>query len=87
MPASIAQAIVLFAASYLAIGLVFAIPFALKGVARIDSDAEGGTWGFRLLILPGATVLWPILARRWSRAGVGHEERSPHRAAAHRDFS
>jgi len=87
MPAFIAQSIVLFAAVYLALGLVFAIPFVLKGAARIDSDADGGTWGFRLLILPGAAALWPLLARRWSRAELGHEERSPHRDASRRDVS
>jgi hypothetical protein len=68
---------------YLASGLVFAIPFVLRGVTRIDPHAEPGTWGFRLLIVPGTVFLWPILARRWM-CGATHppEERNAHRRAA-----
>ena len=42
-------------------GLVFAIVFVLRGVARIDPQAVGGSWGFRLAILPGVVALWPLL--------------------------
>jgi membrane protein implicated in regulation of membrane protease activity len=68
---------------YLAGGLVLAVPFALFGVGRIDPHAAHGSWGFRLLIIPGATALWPWLLRRWLK-GV-HEppvEGNAHRRAA-----
>ena len=71
-------------ALYLLIGLAVGIPFVIKGAARIDPTAgEGATWGFKLLILPGVCVFWPVLLRRW-RAGMSEppEECSPHRAAA-----
>lgn len=55
---------------YLAIGIVFAIPFALRGAGRIDPAARQATWGFRLVILPGSAALWPFLAWRWYRAGL-----------------
>jgi hypothetical protein len=52
---------------YLACGLVFAIPFVLKGVEEIDEGARGATWGFKLIIIPATTVFWPLLLRKWIR--------------------
>lgn len=66
--------------SYLAFGFLFALAFAFVGVGRIDPHAEHGTWGFRLLILPGAAALWPWLLRRWY---VGIQE-PPEQCDAHR---
>ena len=68
---------------YLLCGLVFAVPFALVGVGKIDPHAAHGSWGFRLLIVPGTTLLWPFLARRWLK-GIHEpsEEKSAHRCAA-----
>lgn len=67
---------------YAALGLVFAVAFVMRGAARIDPQAAGGSWGFRLAILPGVVALWPILARRWARGGPPPEERNAHRRAA-----
>lgn len=53
--------------TYLAIGLLFAFPFALKGARVIDPAARSMTWGAKLLIIPGAAALWPLLLRRWLR--------------------
>lgn len=50
---------------YLAVGVVFGIPFVWRGVHRIDPAAPGSSWGFRLLNLPGVAALWPLLALRW----------------------
>ena len=61
-------------------GLVFAIVFVITGVKRIDSQAIGSGVGFRVLIIPGAAALWPILLCRWIfRTGEPPEERNPHR--------
>jgi membrane protein implicated in regulation of membrane protease activity len=72
--------------AYLAVGLLFAIPFVLVGAGRIDPHAAHGSWGFRVLILPGAALLWPLLARRWLN-GVHEppEENNPHRCAARKE--
>ena len=48
----------------LAIGLAFALWFAWRGAARFDPVAGGGSLGFRLLIIPGAALLWPYLVVR-----------------------
>lgn len=49
---------------YLAFGFVFALYFVTRGVGAIDPVAREGTWGFRVLIMPGVTALWPLLIRR-----------------------
>jgi hypothetical protein len=78
----IAPLLILLAA-YLVMGFLFAIPFVVVGVRRIDPHAVRGSWGFRALIIPGTMFLWPLLARRWvSRAGEPPEERNAHRKAA-----
>src|SRR5687767_4994140 len=68
---------------YLAGGLVVAIPFALVGARKIDPHAAHGSWGFRLLIIPGAMVFWPLLLRRWIR-GI---KQPPEEVNAHRRSS
>lgn len=79
----LAEILLLALGGYLLCGLAFALPFVLVGVGRIDPHATQGSWGFRVLILPGVVFLWPLLARRWLRGD--HEppvERSAHRCAA-----
>ncbi len=66
---------------YALLGLVFALAFALRGAGRLDPAARAGTWGFRLLVIPGAAAFWPLLALRWVR---GLEE-PPGERNAHRD--
>lgn len=60
-------------AGYLGAGLAFAVPFALWWAGRLDPAARSATGGFRLLLLPGATLLWPWLAARllirWRETG------------------
>jgi hypothetical protein len=54
-------------AAYLALGVLFAIPFTLRWAGRLDAAAIKATPGFRLIILPGAVLLWPVLALRLGR--------------------
>ena len=53
---------------YLCVGAIFGIAFAWRGADRIDPAIHGAPARFRLLILPGAIALWPILALHWRRA-------------------
>jgi hypothetical protein len=65
---------------YGAIGVVFAIAFVFKGVQRIDEEAIGAGWGFRLLVFPGSVAFWPMLLKRWAGGQrSAPEERNPHR--------
>lgn len=79
------ETLVLGAGLYLAAGLLFALVFVTLGVQRLDGDAKGATVGFRVLIVPGAVLLWPLLATRWVRgAGVPSEKTAHKRLGATR---
>lgn len=85
---SAAVLLVRAAGVYLLAGLVFGVVFVIRGAGRIDPSARNGTWGFRLLILPGSVALWPLLARRWLRGvSAPPPERNAHRDAARREHA
>jgi hypothetical protein len=79
---SIAGLLLKVAGLYAGAGLLFAVPFLLRGVERIDPAARGATPGFRLIVLPGVVALWPILLRRWIAGAPPPRERNAHRDAA-----
>ena len=60
--------ILIIVAVYLFAGLVFAIPFIIRGVTKIDERAQGSKWGFRVIIIPGTMVFWPLLLKKWLKA-------------------
>ncbi len=74
--------IVRLAGLYLALGVLFSIPFVARGVNRIDPVAAGGSWGFRVIIVPGVIALWPLLLVRWLRGAGPPVERNAHRDVA-----
>jgi len=61
----IAAVFLIILGTYLACGLLVAIPFVLVGARKIDPHAAHGSWGFRMLIVPGTMIFWPLLLRRW----------------------
>lgn len=65
----VATSVLLVAATYSAIGAIFAAVFVMRGVSTVDHAATGSRWTFRVLILPGVAALWPIMLARWIRAG------------------
>lgn len=77
---TLVQAFVYALTAYTGLGLVFAVVFVSIGVQRLDSEAQGSSFGFRLLILPGVAAFWPLFLYRWTR-GIGEPplERNPHR--------
>ncbi len=68
--------------AYLALGLLFALPFVARGIERVDPGAHGAGWGFRLIVLPGTVAFWPLLLSRWLRGGGLPVEVNAHRRAA-----
>jgi hypothetical protein len=68
MGEALARLLIGASAVYLGVGLLFALPFAARWAGRLDPAAAAGTWGFRLLILPRAMLLWPLLLYRVLRA-------------------
>ncbi|MDH4063477.1 MAG: hypothetical protein OEW19_03695 [Acidobacteriota bacterium] len=70
---------------YAALGLCVAVPFVWRGVDAVDPMARGASWGFRLLILPGSTIFWPLLLVRWAAGSVAPPtESNAHRRLARR---
>jgi hypothetical protein len=59
--------IVVGAAVYACIGVLFGIAFVIRGAGAIDPAAKHAGLSFRVLILPGAAALWPLLLHRWMR--------------------
>lgn len=74
LAAAIAAAVI---QSWLVLGVVFAVPFLIRGVVAIDPLAAGSRWTFRLLLLPGVVLLWPWLLLRWV-SGAEPRERNAH---------
>ena len=68
--------------AYLFAGLIFSAVFLIFGIQRVDADAEGWNIGFRLVILPGMCVFWPLFAVRWFRGKRKPIERNAHRVVA-----
>jgi hypothetical protein len=68
---------------YLGCGFLFAMPFVSMGVKKIDPHAAHGSWGFRLLIVPGTMAFWPVLLKRW----VGGKTKPPEECSAHRKLA
>jgi hypothetical protein len=51
---------------YGAVGLAVAIAFVTIGVVQVQPMPV--TVGARILLLPGAFVLWPLVAARWLKS-------------------
>ena len=64
---------------YLAVGLLVGIAFAFVGAKKIDPNAADGSIGFRLIIIPGAILLWPLVLKRW----LGGQTSPPVEQTAH----
>jgi hypothetical protein len=51
--------------AYVSLGMLFAAAFVSIGIATVDPVARGASAGFRLMIFPGVTALWPLFLKRW----------------------
>lgn len=80
---TIAETIVWLLTVYICLGLTCAAPFLIYGLPRIDKNAEGASIWFRLIILPGFLIFYPLLMWRWF-AGTGEPppENNAHRRAS-----
>jgi hypothetical protein len=52
-------------AVYALAGLVTAVAFVVVGVEQVQPMPV--TWGARILLLPGAFALWPLVLARWRK--------------------
>jgi hypothetical protein len=65
---SAAESLAALLAVYAVSGAVFAPAFAWRGAAQLDPAARDSGLGFRLILLPGAAALWPLLLAKWVRS-------------------
>jgi hypothetical protein len=63
---AIATVIVIAVVLYAAAGLVTGVAFVTLGVTTVQSAPV--TLGARVLLLPGATALWPLVIARWLKS-------------------
>lgn len=57
--------VVSLASAYAAIGLAVAAAFLTFGIGRVAPNARH-SYAFRVLLIPGTVLLWPLVAWRWS---------------------
>ena len=70
MTLSAANTLVNAATLYVVAGGCFAVPFLWRWVGQLDPATRHATWGFRVLVLPGVALLWPLFAWRLGAAGT-----------------
>ncbi len=54
-------------------GALVALAFLTFGIDRLDEDARGA-YVFRLLIIPGVLLIWPLVLWRWYILADGKDE-------------
>ena len=67
MTLATAQLLVNALGAYAAVGTLFGVLFLWRWVGRLDPAAAHATWGFRVLVLPGVVIFWPLFATRLAR--------------------
>ncbi len=65
----VAMVLIAGIAVYAAAGIVTGLAFVLFGVLRVPPEPASVTTGARILLLPGAAALWPIVLGRGLKAG------------------
>ncbi len=63
---AVATALAIGSACYVAVGLVAGLAFVAAGVTAVQGAPV--TIGARILLLPAAAALWPLVLVRWFRA-------------------
>jgi len=61
----VVQIIISIVGVYISCGILFAVPFVIKGVTKVDEGTHGTNLGFRIVIIPGTIVFWPLLLSKW----------------------
>ena len=57
-------------ALYAVLGAATALAFVTFGIGRVLPAGTPVTLGARVLLIPGATLLWPYVLLRWVKAGA-----------------
>lgn len=60
----VAELVVRLAQGYGVVGLMVCAVFLIVGIDRVDPGARGA-YAFRILLVPGIVLLWPLVLLRW----------------------
>lgn len=82
MQLALAQIIVAAFEVYALAGMVFALLFLPRAIARMDPGIAPAPLTLRVLLMPGIVALWPLFAWRWATGARAPVERNPHREKA-----
>ena len=79
----IVEIIVMIILGYLGLGFLFSIYFVSVGVSKVDPAAKGSGIGFKLIIIPGVLVFWPMFLIRIAK-GISEppQEQTAHKNKA-----
>jgi len=78
------QFVLLALAAYLLVGVIVGAWFVVARAGRVDPAAEGSSLAFRLLILPGAAALWPLVLRMPAGGPRASDDPARRRTDVHR---
>ena len=53
---------------YLVVGALLGLAFLIFGIKRVDPAAIGAPITFKLIVLPGTIILWPVVLIMWLRS-------------------
>ena len=67
------EVLLIIVLTYLVLGVLFVIPFLMKGLTKIDEGANDSTIGFKIVIIPGVIVFWPVLLSKWMK-NLNHKD-------------
>ena len=51
--------------AYLSLGAIFSIPFMIKWIYRLDEATCESSLAFKVAILPGCIIFWPVLLKKY----------------------
>jgi len=57
--------IIYIALIYATLGVIFSIPFLSRWIHTVDESTHESSLAFKLTILPGCIVFWPLLLKRY----------------------
>lgn len=77
MPLPLANILALLVEAWILLGLVAAAALWWRGLAQLDPTTHSGGLGFKLVLLPGMVLLWPLLLWFWF-TGSRPTDRSAH---------
>lgn len=60
--------ILYFIGAYLVLGFLFSLVFILKWIYLLDEASNETSWNFKLTIVPGCIVFWPVLLKKYLHA-------------------